>query len=146
MTERVVLDKVALRKFTDLMDTISAATGKVLDDTSPRLALAGTSGEGAAYRGGVKVTLGSVNFDHPGRAAGEQVADRIAESLNFVISLEEGARALRDFAETVTREMDGQDSIAAEDLRDLEQRVPVESKDERYGVSLFESWGLGDGE
>lgn len=136
MNDRVTLDREALRKFCDLMETVASETGEVLDAAAPLLARAGAELEPrAAYRGGVKVTLGAVDFAHPGRSAGEAMADRIADSLNFVISLEEGSRALKELVDTVMREMDAHDSIAATELERINKSIPVGTTD-TYGLPV----------
>ncbi|HZE37522.1 MAG TPA: hypothetical protein VE172_01815 [Stackebrandtia sp.] len=132
MSTRVKLDKQALREFVTLMDETAEVMSQIQDAATPRYARAG--GDAAsAYRGGVKVTLGSVDFDHPGRRAGELVADRIADTLNFVRSLEEGARCLGDTVRGVLDEMGAQDSIAAADLARINASVHS-SCDKPFGV------------
>ncbi|MGH8880328.1 MAG: hypothetical protein ACRD0P_23735 [Stackebrandtia sp.] len=142
MNDRVHLDRDALYKFIDLMDTVSAETGHVLDAAAPLLARSGAPQ--GAYRGGIKLTVGSVDFAHPGRVAGELMADRIAESLNFVISLEEGARALKELVTDVMRAMDRNDSIAADELERINKSAPVSSSP-TYGLPPIINAGLTGG-
>lgn len=133
MNDRIVIEREALREFIDLMDTIAAETAAVLDVAAPQLARSGAEfTPTAAYRGGVKLTLGVADFPHPGRRAGETLADRIADGLNFVVSLEEGSRALGTITREVLRALDGQDMIAADELDRINGSIPA-SSDRRYG-------------
>lgn len=111
----ISLDKDELREFVDLMHATARemrqirraqATGYAQADGNPT----------AAYRNGVKMTLGSVNYAHSGRLAGEIIADRIAETLEFVQSVEEGTQAMGDFVDRVLTELGAEDSIAATEL------------------------------
>lgn len=68
------------------------------------------------WRNGVKVTLGTVDHAHPGREAGELLADRIGAAGDCLLSAEEGMRALAVIAREALSEFEGQDSISAEDL------------------------------
>lgn len=128
MNERIVLDRTALKEFISLMDTMASETAAVLDTAAPLLARSGADfTPTAAYRGGIKLTLGAVDYGHPGRWAGEAMADRIAGTLNFVISLEEGSRALGKITREVLRAMDNQDTIDAAELERINGSIPASS-------------------
>lgn len=122
MTTEIKLDKQALREFISLMDRTAEEMSRIQDGTAPRYA---REGGGGAFRHGVKVTVGSVDFAHPGRVAGEVMADRIAETLEFVRSLEEGSRALAQIVRGVLDEMGGRDSIAAAELARINNAMEV---------------------
>lgn len=133
---RLKLDREVLRDFIDLMRKTETHMSAIVDSEVPRYTRSASGGAGdAAYRGGVKVTLGAVDFDHPGRQAGQLVADRIGESANFVISVEEGARAMRRIVQDVVSALDAQDTIAADDLERINKAntVPVANP---YGVPV----------
>ncbi|ADD39756.1 hypothetical protein [Stackebrandtia nassauensis] len=127
MTSEIRLDKRALREFISLMDQTAEEMADIQDGTTPRYARSGGGGE-AAYRNGVKVTVGSVDFAHPGRVAGELMADRIAETLEFVRSLEEGSRALARIVRSVLDDMGARDSIAASDLARINNSMEGRSR------------------
>lgn len=137
MNDRLSMDREALKEFISLMDTMAAETAAVLDTAEPLLARTGADAapEGA-YRGGVKLTLGAMNYDHPGRQAGELLSDRIADTLNFVTSLEEGSRALGKLTREVMAALDGQDTIASDELDRINASVPV-GTDNPYGETFF---------
>lgn len=130
MTTEIKLDKQALRRFVSLMEQTAEEMSNVQDGTIPGYAHGGGGGE-AAYRRGVKVTVGSVDYAHPGRAAGELMADRVADTLEFVRSLEEGSRALAQIVQCVLDEMGAQDGIAASDLARINNATEVRSRGDR---------------
>ena len=78
----------------------------------------------ARWNGGVKVTLGVVNHVHPGRDAGEVMANRIVNTVNFVVSMEEGTRAMGGIAEAILNALDNQDQIGAAELESIFSQAP----------------------
>lgn len=115
---QINLDKEELRGCVELMHR-TARRMRLIRETEAAGYAQSDGNPDAAYRNGVKLTLGSVDYGHPGRMAGEIVADRIAETLEFVRSVEEGAQAMGDFVEQVLTTLGDQDEIAAEELARL---------------------------
>lgn len=123
MTQQIKLDKQALREFVALMRDVADEMSSIHPGMSHRYAR--NDGDAtSAYRNGAKLTLGSLDYPHPGRQAGELLADRVADVLNFVKSLEEGARALGENAQNVLDEMGAQDSLSAADLARINRALP----------------------
>lgn len=115
---QINLDKEELRGFVELMHQTARRMRLIRETESAGYAQSDDS-PNAAYRNGVKLTIGSVDYMHPGRMAGEIIADRIAETLEFVQSVEEGAQAMGDFVEYVLTTLGEKDEIAAEQLAEL---------------------------
>lgn len=137
LTSEIRVDKEALRKFAADMKDSAEAFGRVRRLATPSYAgSVHESDAGSKWRGGVKVTLGVVEHDHPGRTAGELMADRIAGSMNFVISMEEGARALGEIAEAALNSMSGQDTISAIDLDGILTTAKNNPAINRYGIPM----------
>lgn len=122
MTDHIALDKPALREFIALMREVAAEMAEVHPAMTHRYARADGDAS-AAFRHGAKLTLGSLEYDHPGRWAGESLAARVAEVLGFVKSLEEGARALGDISQEVLDELGDGDALAAADLERINESI-----------------------
>jgi hypothetical protein len=71
------------------------------------------------WRDGVKVTLGTVDYPHSGRRAGELLADKVGAVGYALVSVEEGFRALAVIARRALDDFAGHDDIAADELRAL---------------------------
>lgn len=123
MTDHIELDKPALREVIALLREVAAEMAEVRPAMTHRYARA-DGDTASAFRGGVKLTLGSLDYEHPGRWAGELLAARVAEVLGFVKSLEEGARALADISQEVLDELGDGDSLAAEELDRICAPIP----------------------
>lgn len=68
------------------------------------------------WRDGVKVTLGTVDFPHTGKVAGEILADRTREASFAFVSVEEGMRALASIVRQALADFEGRDSVSADEL------------------------------
>ena len=135
MADRVTLNRTALERFVQIMEDTTSNVGGGRDSTSSRYARGDRVTPDSAFRGGVKVTVGSVDFAHPGRMAGEMMADRIAESMNFVVSLEEGTRALASIARQVLNAMSAQDDISAAELEEIRNSI-TDRPTSPYGMTI----------
>ncbi|HZE39131.1 MAG TPA: hypothetical protein VE172_10010 [Stackebrandtia sp.] len=116
MNDRIHVDRRALRQFIDTMHQTARDMAAVRDEATPAFTGNYLDTGIARWQGGVKVTLGAVNYPHRGREAGEILASRIVNTVNYVISIEEGSRAMAAAAQEVLHALDRQDSIAADDL------------------------------
>ena len=116
MSERIHVDREALRQFITTMKQTADDMAAVRDKATPAFTGNYLETDVAKWQGGVKVTLGVVNHAHPGRDAGEVLANRIVNTVNYVVSIEEGSRAMGVAAESVLRALDKKDCIAADDL------------------------------
>lgn len=116
MNERIHVDREALRQFITTMKQTADDMAAVRDEATPAFTGNYLDGDVARWQGGVKVTLGVVNHGHPGRDAGDVLANRIVNTVNYVVSIEEGSRAMGVAAESVLHSLDNQDSIGAAEL------------------------------
>ncbi|MFD0555641.1 hypothetical protein FB566_0853 [Stackebrandtia endophytica] len=128
MTETIRLNRVALEAFAESMEITATDMADAVDTVGPSYSRSGAIGAESASRSGVKMTLGAVNHAHSGRVAGELMADKIAQSLEFMISLEEGARALSHFTREVLAALNAQDEITAWRLNELAESLGVDEK------------------
>lgn len=119
MSERIQVDREALRQFITTMRHTAEEMAAARDEATPAFTGDYLDPGPARWAGGVKVTLGVVNHAHPGRDAGEVLANRISNTVRHVVSIEEGSRAMGAAAESVLRALDNQDSIAAADLESI---------------------------
>lgn len=71
------------------------------------------------WRNGVKVTLGTVDFPHTGKVAGEILADRTREASFALVSVEEGVRALATIVRQALSDFEGRDSVSADELKSI---------------------------
>lgn len=136
MLGMISVDKEAVRSFAELMTTHANSFAQVRESLVPRYAGSDfpTDPDGR-YRGGVRVNLGSVEYQHPGSVAGVILADRIAEALNFVISMEEGARALGTIAQEALDAMGNTDQISADDLHRILSDAAEWEYNDPYGMA-----------
>ena len=136
MNDMIQLNREALREFVKLMAQMTDDLKNVRAFITP--SYAGTEGghgeADPAYRGGVKVTLGAVDYSHPGRIAGEIMADRIAASLNFAIGLEEGTRALGSIVQAILNDMNNQDQISQARLTEIHNSIGTGQANNPYGI------------
>lgn len=116
MNEQIHVDRQALRQFIDTMRQTAAEMVAVRREATPAFTGDYLKTDTARWSGGVKVTLGVVNHDHPAFDAGEVMANRIINTVNFVVGMEEGSRAMGEIAEAILKALDEQDTIAASDL------------------------------
>jgi|GEM_PF-4246284 len=134
--KRVSIDQGELQTFINKMLEVAQVIGDGRD--SGALPYAGTHSGGPdpqKWEHGVKVTLGVTEYDHGGRHAGIAMARLIGASMESIISIEEGARAMADIAAHIRDAMDGQDSMNYDDLieilrdREVGFYAPVESEE-----------------
>lgn len=119
MNELIHMDREALRQFITTMKQTADDMAAVRDKATPAFTGNYLESGVAKWQGGVKVTLGVVNHAHPGRDAGEVLANRIVNTVNYVVSIEEGSRAMGAAAEAVLRALDKQDCIGAGELETI---------------------------
>ncbi|MGH8877466.1 MAG: hypothetical protein ACRD0P_09015 [Stackebrandtia sp.] len=142
MNERIHVDRQALRQFIETMRRTARDMAAARDQATP--AFTGNYENPATptrWHGGVKVTLGVVNHNHPGRDAGEVLANRITNTVNYVVSIEEGSRAMGTAAEAVLNALDNQDSIGAAELEAIVARpgaLPDDGSTMPYGGNTRE--------
>ncbi|MFD0557984.1 hypothetical protein FB566_3273 [Stackebrandtia endophytica] len=120
--KRVSIDQGELQTFINKMHEVTRMIGEGRD--SGALQYAGTHSGGPdpqKWEHGVKVTLGVTEYDHAGRHAGVAMARLVGASMESIISIEEGARAMADIAAQIRDAMDGQDSINYDDLIEILQ-------------------------
>ena len=123
MSQRIHVDRPALKHFIATMQQTASEMAAVRDQATP--AFTGNyqnPNTPTRWEGGVKVTLGVVNHNHPGRDAGSVLANRITNTVNYVRSIEEGSRAMGIAAEAVLEALDKQDTIGAAELEAIVAR------------------------
>ncbi len=126
MSERIYVDRSTLKHFIATMQQTADEMAAARDHATPAFTGNYQDPDGAfRWEGGVKVTLGVVNHNHPGRDAGSVLANRITNTVNYLLSIEEGSRAMGFAAEVVLDALDKQDTIAAADLEAIVDRPDV---------------------
>lgn len=120
MSERIYVDRPTLKHFIETMRKTADEMAGARDHATPAFTGNYRDPDGTTrWEGGVKVTLGVVNHDHPGRDAGSVLANRITNTVNYLLSIEEGSRAMAIAAEAVLEALDKQDMIAADELASI---------------------------
>lgn len=121
MSDAIHVDRQAMRDFVKLMHRTAQEMSEIRNEATPLYV-----GEDAAsaptptvWRDGVKLTLGSSNVDTPSRHAGEVMASRIRETLDFVIGMEKHSRSLANAAEAILHSLDEQDDISSAQLNHI---------------------------
>lgn len=116
----VNIDQEALTAFIQKMAAVTSAIESSRNSGS--LPYAGTVPGGAdpdKWSAGVKVTLGVTEYDHPGRHAGLAMSAIVGASLEAIISIEEGARAMTELATTIQNALNEQDQINYDELTEI---------------------------
>lgn len=131
----IQVDRQALLDFADTMENLSTGIGD--SRMSEALAYTGTdpgANPAEKWREGIRVTLGSVEHPHSGRVAGERMADHIAHTMQLVVSLEEGARAMGVIVRAIVNALSAEDEISAKELTDILNFVGISPLDRKSGA------------
>ncbi|HIW64352.1 MAG TPA: hypothetical protein H9881_18015 [Candidatus Stackebrandtia excrementipullorum] len=113
----VSIDQEALTAFIQKMTAVTDAIESSRNSGS--MPYAGTLSGGSGpekWADGVQVTLGTTEYDHAGRQAGLDMAALIGASMEAIVSVEEGARAMAELATNIQNSLNEQDQINYDEL------------------------------
>lgn len=113
----VNIDQEALTAFIQQMTSVTDAIEQSRNSgTLPYAGTAPGDTDPDKWDSGVKVTLGVTEYDHLGRDAGLKMSNLVGASMEAIVSVEEGARALADLAKMIQDSLNEQDQINYDDL------------------------------